>query len=145
MQLKDVMARDVEVIAPDASLREAAEKMRALDIGSVPVCDGRRLIGMVTDRDITVRAVAEGRDPALARVRDVMTPDVTYCYEDDDVKDAARLMGERQIRRLAVLDRGSKQLVGMVSLGDVAVDTGDKKMAGDALRKISEPAGPTQS
>ena len=104
MLLRDVMTRHVEVIHPDATLREAAQKMKTLDVGPVPVCDGERLQGMLTDRDITIRATAEGRDPNTTRVRDVMTPDMVYCFEDQDVREAARIMEERQIRRLVSKD-----------------------------------------
>ena len=122
MLLRDVMTPHVEVIHPDATLREAAQKMKTLDVGPVPVCDGDRLQGMLTDRDITIRATAEGRDPNTTRVREVMTPDVVYCFEDQDVVEAARMMEERQIRRLVILNR-DKRLVGIVSLGDLAVYT----------------------
>ena len=138
MQLKDVMTPGVEVIAPDASIYEAAEKMSHLEIGPLPVCDGNRLVGMLTDRDITVRAVAAGRDPVMTQVREIMTPDVVYGFEDQDIDDAARLMGQYQIRRLPVLNR-SKQLVGMVALGDLAVHAGAKPMAAEVLEQVSEP------
>jgi CBS domain-containing protein len=123
MQLKEIMTPGVEDISPEATLREAAEKMRHLDIGPLPVCDGDRLVGLLTDRDITVRAVAEGRDPATTRVREVMTPEVVYGYDNQDSRDAARLMEQYQIRRLPVLNH-AKRLVGMVSLGDLAVHPG---------------------
>jgi CBS domain-containing protein len=138
MQLKDVMTPEVEVIAPEASIYEAAEKMSHLDIGPLPVCDGECLVGMLTDRDITVRAVAAGRDPRMTPVRDIMTPDVVYGFEDQDVEDAARLMEQYQIRRLPVLTR-SKQLVGMVALGDLAVHAGTRAVAAEVLEQISEP------
>jgi CBS domain-containing protein len=138
MQLKDVMTPAVEVIAPEASIYEAAEKMRHLDIGPLPVCDGERLVGMLTDRDITVRAVAAGRDPRMTHVRDIMTPDVVYGFEDQDVEDAARLMAQYQIRRLPVLTR-SQQLVGMVALGDLAVHAGTRPVAAEVLEQVSEP------
>jgi CBS domain-containing protein len=141
MQLRDVMTRDVEVIHPDATVEEAAEKMEALNVGPLPVCDGRRLVGMITDRDITVRAVAAGVGPGEARVRDVMTPEVAYAFEDQDVREAERIMQEQQIRRLPILDR-DKRLVGIVSLGDLAVDTDDADGAGETLERISEPARP---
>jgi CBS domain-containing protein len=97
---------------------------------------------MLTDRDIVVRAVAQGRDPASTPVREIMTEGISYCFEDDDVKDAARQMSEKQIRRLAVLDR-DKRLVGIISLGDLAVETGgDKQVAGKTLEAVSEPAYP---
>lgn len=143
MQLKDVMTRGVEVVPPDTTLKEAAEKMRKLDVGPLPVCDGERLLGMLTDRDITVRAVAEGRNPTATKVREVMTPDIIYCFEDQDVREAARLMEKHQIRRLPILSR-DKRLVGIVSLGDLAVGTGDQKLAGKVLEQVSEPAEPTR-
>jgi CBS domain-containing protein len=141
MQLKDVMTRDVEVVHPNATLEEAAAKMDSLDIGPLPVCDGNRLVGMVTDRDITVRATAAGKDPRTTQVREVMTDDVVYCFDDDDTNEAARLMEEQQIRRLVVLDR-DKRLVGIVSLGDLAVATQDDQLSGEVLERISEPAEP---
>src|SRR3712207_146292 len=105
MQVREVMTRDVEVVHPDATLQEAARKMDALDVGPLPVCDGDRLVGMITDRDIVVRATAAGRDPKTTHVRDAMTRDVVYCFEDQDVREAARVMEEQQIRRVVVLDR----------------------------------------
>jgi CBS domain-containing protein len=145
MWVREVMTPHVEVIHPDATLREAAQKMQSLDVGPIPVCDGDRLQGMLTDRDITVRATAEGRDPNSTRVRDVMTPDVGYCFEDQDVQDAARLMEERQLRRLVVLNR-DKRLVGIVSLGDLAVQTDDEELGGEELSEtlsgVSMPSQP---
>ena len=140
MQVKEVMTRGAECVAPDATLQEAAQKMKGLDVGPLPVCDNNRLVGMLTDRDITVRAVAEGKDPRTSRVRDVMTEGITYCFEEDDVADAARLMKERQIRRLVVLNR-DKRLAGIVSLGDLAVETGDEHLAGKTLEHVSQPTG----
>jgi len=141
MQLKEVMTRGVEVVRPNTGLKQAAEKMKDLDIGALPVSDGKSLIGMLTDRDITVRAVAEGRDPLTTEVQDVMTTDVVYCFEDQDVKEAAQIMADRQIRRLPIIDR-DQRLVGIVSLGDLAVDISDDSVASDALKGISEPAKP---
>jgi CBS domain-containing protein len=123
MQLKAIMTYGVDVIPSDATVKEAAEKMKKLDVGPLPVCDGERLVGILTDRDITIRAVAEGRDPFTTKVCDVMTPEIVYCFEDQDVKDAAILMEEKQIRRLPTLNR-NKWIVGIVSLGDLAVGTG---------------------
>src|SRR5438093_1051691 len=128
MQLKDIMTRDVEVIHPEATVQEAAEKMQKLDVGPLPVCDGKRLVGILTDRDITVRSVARGDNPMLAKVGKAMTPDIIFCYEDDDVQKAAQVMKDKQIRRLPVLNR-NKELVGIVSLGDLADDTGDERLA----------------
>lgn len=141
MRLNEIMTRDVEVIHPEATVAQAAAKMRELNVGPLPVCDGRRLVGMLTDRDITVRATAKGHDPEHTKVRDVMTPDVVYCFEDDSVEDAAQIMEEKQIRRLVVLNR-DKDLVGIVSLGDVAVHTGDEELAGETLEAVSQPAAP---
>lgn len=141
MQLRDVMTQNVEIVQPDATVQEAAIKMKALNIGALPVCDGDRLVGLLTDRDITVRATAEGHDPANTKIRDVMTPDITYCFDDQRVGDAARAMAENQIRRMPVLDR-NKRLVGIVSLGSLAVHTKDDKLAGDVLKQVSKPAQP---
>jgi CBS domain-containing protein len=145
MKLRNVMTRNVEVIQPDAPIQQAAQKMKSLDVGSLPVCDGQRLVGMITDRDIVVRAVAEGdgRQVNQFTVQDVMTGKVVYCYEDDDIDEAARIMSEEQIRRLPVLNR-DKRLVGIVALGDVAVDTADPVLSGKALKDISKPAEPVR-
>jgi len=141
MQIKDVMTRDVEVIHPDATLQEAARKMQALDVGPLPVCDGERVVGMLTDRDITVRATAEGRDPTTTKVREAMTPEVVYLLEDQDTEEAARLMQERQLRRLLVMGP-DRHVVGIVALGDLAVETGDERRVGQVLEGISEPSEP---
>lgn len=141
IQVKDVMTTQVEVVHPEASLWEAAQKMASLDVGPLPVCAGDQLVGMLTDRDITVRATAGGQDPKTTRVHEVMTPDVLYVFADQDIDEAMWLMTEHQIRRLVVLNR-DKQLVGIVSLGDVVVSTGDMVQAGETLERISEPAEP---
>ena len=138
MQVSDILTRDVETLPPDATVKEAAQRMRSADIGSLPVCDGRRLLGMVTDRDITIRITAEGRDAANTPVQEAMTPGVDFVFEDQDVQDAARIMRDRQIRRLPVVSR-DKQLVGIVSLGDLAI-AGDDRTSGDTLQQISEPS-----
>ncbi len=143
MKLRDVMTRHVEVVRPDSTMKEAAEKMKTFDIGSIPVCDGDQMMGIITDRDIAVRAVAEGRD-ASTRVSEVMTKEVVYCLQDQDVRDAAKLMEERQIRRMAILDN-EKRLVGIISLGDLAVDGEDKRLAGQVLQEVSEPATPKRN
>ena len=105
MKLKEVMSTDVEMVPADASLKDAAEKMKSGDIGALPVWDGKEIVGMLTDRDITVRVTAEGKDPEAAKVRDAMTPQVMYVYEDQDVDEASKLMKDKQIRRLAVFNR----------------------------------------
>jgi len=139
MQIEQIMTRNVEIIRPHTTVRAAAQKMRDLDVGSLPVCDGERLQGMLTDRDITIRATAEGRDPDSTQAMDVMTTEVYYCYDDQDVEEAAQVMEEKQIRRLPIVDR-HKKLVGIVSLGDIAVDMNQERLAGEALTEISRPA-----
>ena len=120
VQVHEVMTRNVEVLRPDNTLEEAAEKMKRFDIGPLPVCDGDKVVGMITDRDIIVRSVAQGEDPTADRVRDVMTPgDICCCFEDQDVAEAARLMQEKQVHQLPVLNR-AQRLVGIVSLADLA-------------------------
>ena len=141
MQLKDVMTRNVEVIGPEATLADAASRMDALDIGPLPVCENDRLVGIITDRDITVRSTAMGEDPKTTHVRDAMTRDVLCCHEDDDVREATRLMERNQVRRLPVLNREDR-LVGIVSLADLAVWTGDEQLSGEVLERVSEPAEP---
>jgi len=141
MELRDLMTRDVEVVSGGASIKEAAAKMRSLNIGLVPVCDGDRLQGLLSDRDITIRATADGRDPTKTKVAEVMSTDIAYCLEDQEVEDAVSLMEARQIRRLPILDQ-EKRLVGIVSLGDIAVHSGDRDLAGETLQEISEPAAP---
>ena len=142
MQIREIMTPDVECIGPDETVRDAARRMRDFDVGPLPVCDDNgRLAGMITDRDITVRAVAEGKDPAATRVREVMTRHVVYCHEDHDVHSAEWLMQSRQIRRLVVVDH-DKRLVGIVSLGDLALELGDAQRAGEILQDVSAPAEP---
>jgi CBS domain-containing protein len=138
MQVSQILTRDVETVRPDTTVKEAAQRMRSMDVGSLPVCDGRRLLGMVTDRDITIRITAEGRDAQSTPVREAMTPDVAFVFEDQDVQEAARVMRERQIRRLPVINR-EKHLVGILALGDIAT-TGNDRLSGDALEQISEPS-----
>jgi CBS domain-containing protein len=141
MQIRDIMTREVEVVAVDAPVRDAAAKMKQLDVGAIPVCDGPKLTGVLTDRDIAVRLAAEGRNPAETRVSEIMTRDLYYCFEDQDVEEAATVMEAGQIRRLPILDQ-DRQLVGIVSLGDISVRSDEKIAAGEALEGISEPAAP---
>lgn len=140
MTIQDVMTPGVECIGPDATVQTAAQRMKNLDVGAVPVCDNDQLTGMLTDRDIAIRCAAAGLDPVTCRVRDVMTPDVVYAFDDQPVEEAERLMQDRQIRRLLVLDR-DRRLVGIVSLGDLATRTDDRWHAGEVLHDVSEPAG----
>jgi CBS domain-containing protein len=137
MQVREVLTHNVERIPPDTPVREAAQMMKTKDLGALPVYEGDRLIGMVTDRDIVTRAVAESRGPDT-QVRDVMSQGVVYVFEDQDLKEAAKIMKEHQVRRLIVLNR-DKRLVGIVSLGDLAVE-GDQRSATQALKGVSQPA-----
>jgi CBS domain-containing protein len=139
MQIKDIMTRDPVVASPDATLRDAARTMRELDSGVLPIGEDDRLLGMLTDRDITVRATAEGKDPNATTVRDVMSSEVVSCFEDEDERAAAAKMEEHQLRRLVVLDR-AERLVGIVSLGDLAIHTTDDRIAGEVAEAVSEPA-----
>jgi CBS domain-containing protein len=144
MNVSDYMTRDVTVVSPNDTLQQAAKVMGQIDSGVLPVGENDRLVGMITDRDIAIRAVAEGKDPAQTRVRDVMTAEVRYCYEDDAVGDASDIMSELQIRRLPVINR-EKRLVGILSLADIARED-EPRQAGEALQGISRPGGPhTQS
>ena len=141
MQVKDIMTPNPECVTPEDSIQDAARRMRNLDVGPLPICDNDRLAGMITDRDIVVRAVAEGRNPQTTKVGEVMTGEVIYCFEDQDVREAARTMQERQVRRLIVLNR-DKRLVGIVALGDLATETGDAPKSGEVLQDVSEPSQP---
>jgi len=141
MKVSEVMTRNVECIRPGDSILQAARKMRKIDVGPLPVCgDDDKLVGMVTDRDIVVRAVADARDMDETKVQDVMTPDIHFCLESHDVRRAAQVMHDKQVRRLVVLS-DDRRLVGIVSLGDLAVEAGDDRMTGDALEGISQPVG----
>jgi CBS domain-containing protein len=136
-RLRDVMTTGVETVAPGDTIRFAAEKMDALDVGSLPVCDGERLVGVVTDRDLAVRAVASGRDPNRTAVIEAMTPELVYALEEQRVEDAVELMREHEIRRLPIVD-DHHRLVGIVALADLATRTG-AAIASDALEGVSKP------
>ena len=135
-KISEVMTTNVKVVRPDARVQEAAKMMAETDVGAIPVCDGRRLQGMVTDRDITIRATAEGRGGDTP-VKEVMTTDVVWCSEEDDTQDVLQRMAEAQIRRIPVVDQ-ERNLVGIVALGDLAVE--DEENVDEALRDISMPA-----
>lgn len=139
MQVKDVMTRNVEVVAPGDTLEQAALKMQELNVGPMPVCEGNRVVGLLTDRDITVRATAAGCDPKSTLVADAMTQEVIACREDDDVRDAARLMEAKQVRRVLVLSREG-DLRGIVSLGDLATEAADQARPGEVLEQVSQPS-----
>ncbi len=135
-KIGEIMSRDVELVAPEETLQNAARKMRLRDVGFLPICDGTRLVGTLSDRDIAVRAVAEGLDPKTTAVRDLATEKVVWCFEDDEVRKAARKMQTEQVRRLMVLDRKNRQLVGVVSLGDLA-SNGTEAISGEVLQTVS--------
>ena len=137
MKVKELMAVDVEVLDPGATVEEAAYLMSDADVGALPVVEDEKVVGMLTDRDIVVRAVAEGLDPADTKVEDIMTPEVIHCYEDSEVEEAERLMAENQVRRVVVLTREG-ELAGVVALADLAAETDD---AGDVLEEVTRPGG----
>ena len=136
-KLKDLMSRDVKVISPEMSIREAAVQMRDGDFGMLPVGENDRMIGTITDRDIAMRAVAEGKD-CNTKVRDVMTEGVAWVFDDQSVEEVAQMMSKHQVRRLPVVDR-NKRLVGIVALGDFAVELSQIQPAAQALSEISKP------
>jgi CBS domain-containing protein len=137
-QLRDVMTRDVKMVGPESTIMEAARQMRDGDFGMMPVAeDDHRIVGAITDRDIAINAVAQGRDPRTT-VREVMTADVVWAYEDDPVERGVEIMSKHQIRRLPVVDR-SKRLVGIVALGDIATERAERDAAAEALSAISKP------
>jgi CBS domain-containing protein len=141
MKIDSVMTRDVTVVSPSDSVRAAAELLKSLNIGSAPVCNGRSLVGIITDRDIAIRAVAEGRDPNHTPVEQVMTRDVVYCFEDQDMEEVADAMASSQVRRMPILNR-QHQLVGIVSLGDLATEVADDELTGEVLEEVSQPSRP---
>lgn len=135
MKIQEIMSTDVGCIGPDNTLVEAAGLMRELDVGAIPVCDDDRLAGMLTDRDLTLRAIAEGKDPNTTAVRETMSQGIIYIFEDQSVEEAAHLMEEKQVRRLPVLNH-NKRLVGIVSLGDLALHS-QPAFSGEALKEVS--------
>jgi CBS domain-containing protein len=138
MRVSNCMTRNVQIANPDQTIRDAAMAMSRLDAGVMPVGENDRLVGMITDRDIAIRGIAEGKGPET-KVRDVMSTEVKYCFDDEDVDDVLHNMGELQVRRLPVLNR-DKRLVGIISLGDLATN-GETREAGEALGDISRPGG----
>jgi len=136
-ELKDLMSRDVQVISPDETIKEAAQQMHKGNFGMMPVGENDRMIGTISDRDIVIRAVAEGKDPST-KVHEVMSEGIVWAYEEDSVDDAVKLMSDHQIRRLPIVN-ADKRLVGIVALGDLAVESADIEIAGEALSDISKP------
>jgi CBS domain-containing protein len=139
MLIREIMTEHVEFARPEESLQEAALKMRDFGVGPLPVCENEAVIGMLTDRDITIRAVAEGRDPRSTKVREVMSGDLICCFDDQDTDVAARLMKTQQIRRIVVMNR-DKRLVGIVSLSDLALAEMSPESAAEILQCVSEAA-----
>ena len=137
MRICDCMTSEVRIASPDQTIREAAKIMADIDAGVLPVGENDRLVGIITDRDIAIRGVAEGKGPD-AEVREIMSKEVKYCFEDEDIDDVLENMGDLQVRRLPVLSR-EKRLVGIVSLGDLAGNEAEE--AGEALSSISRPGG----
>jgi CBS domain-containing protein len=137
MQLREIMTTGVQLTDPAMTLKDAAVLMRDGDFGLLPVGENDRLVGTITDRDITVRAVAEGKDPGTTTVQETMSEGIRYCFEDQTVDEAAEMMSQAQIRRLPVLNR-DKRLVGIVALGDLATDADAAEPAGKALSGVSE-------
>jgi CBS domain-containing protein len=139
MKVREIQTKDPEVIRPEAMICEAAQKMAEHDIGMLPVCDGERLVGAITDRDLVIRGMAKGYDPLKTKVKDVMSPGICYCFEDDNLEEVARSMEEKQIRRMPILNSG-KRLVGIVSLGDLAVRSKNRDLTEEVLEHVSQPA-----
>lgn len=137
MKVSEAMTRDVRIANPDETLQQTARVLADIDSGAMPVGENDRLVGMITDRDIAIRGVAHGKGPD-AKVRDVMTADIKYCFDDQEMDDVERSMSDQQVRRMPVLNR-EKRLVGILSLGDFSI--ADKRKAGDALQGISRPGG----
>ncbi len=140
-KVSDIMTRDVRYIAPREKLQRAAQMMSDLDVGALPVCDGKRLVGMVTDRDIIVRGTAAGRGPDDACVADVMSEQVRWCFEDQPIDEVMQQMADSQVRRIPVVSHGQeRELVGIVALGDLASREragGDEQRAGHVLKEVS--------
>ena len=138
MKVSEAMTRDVRVASPNETIRDAARIMAEIEAGALPVGENDRLVGVITDRDIAVRAVAQGKAPTT-KIRDVMSHEVLYCYDDQDVDDVAKNMGDVQVRRLPVVNR-DKRLVGIISLGDVVCNQ-DTRAAGDTVAQVSQHGG----
>jgi CBS domain-containing protein len=143
MRISEIMTADVQTVTPDTDLMTVARYMKDLDVGVIPVVEGQQLVGLITDRDIVIRAIATGKQPKESQVREHMSPSPTTVAPNDDVTRAAEIMAREQIRRLPVVEGG--KLVGIVSIGDVAVDARKDTLTGDALEQISEPSRPRSS
>jgi len=137
MNAKDIMSRNVECATPDAGVIDVAKRMKALDVGFLAVCEKDRIMGAVTDRDIVLRVVAEGKDLRQCKVQEIMTAEAFWCFEDQTVEEIAEFMAKKEIRRVRILNR-DKRLVGVISLGDLAKAKGEQKKVGETMRDIAE-------
>ena len=144
MKVRDIMSTSVQCISSSSTLSEAADLMKSFDVGILPVLEDNNILGMITDRDIVTRSVAMGMNPKLSIVRDVFTPQVLSCSEEDDLETAASIMEENQVRRLVVLDE-NKKAVGIISVGDLALRTGNDHLTYEILEKVCEPSGRSSS
>ena len=138
MKVSSAMTRDVRLVKPEQTMRDAAQLMAEIDAGAIPVTDNERLVGIVTDRDIAIRGVAKGKSPET-KIRDVMSEGILYCFDDQELDEVAQNMGKNQVRRLPVVDR-DKRLVGILSLGDLAAKD-DAKSVGKTVSQVSEHGG----
>ena len=137
MKVREIMTTNVECLGPMTNAIELSHRMKTLDVGFLPICENDRLIGTVTDRDIVIRGIAEGRDIKTCTAREIMTQEVFWCFEDDDVKDVTEKMSDKEVRRMLILNE-DKRLVGVVSLGDISKV--EEKGSGKALKDITEAA-----
>ena len=137
MKVREIMTTNVECVSPNAGLLELANKMKTLDVGFIPICDNDRLAGTVTDRDIVIRGLAGGKDFKTLKASDIMTNDIFWCFEEQDVKEVATKMREKEVRRMLILN-SEKRLVGVVSIGDVSKV--EEKESGKTLKDITEAA-----
>ena len=137
MKIREIMTTNVECVPPETGVPELAKKMKSLDVGFIPVCENDRLLGTVTDRDIVLRCLGEGKDAGSCKVSDIMSSDVFWCFEDQDLEEVAEKMREKDVRRMLILNKG-KRLVGVVSIGDIAKV--EEKETGKTLKDIAEAA-----
>ncbi len=143
MQVQEIMTKSFEMINASAKITEAAQKMKSMNIGVLPVTEGNKIIGVITDRDMVVRAIAEDKEVGKVDVKDIMSPEIARCMAEDNVDEAAKIMKEKQVRRLIVLDNKNTP-VGIVSLGDIAAKAHSEQLAGQTLDAISQPCHPSR-
>lgn len=137
MLAKEIMSKNPEILAPSATLKEVAAQMSSHNFGFIPIGENDRLIGTITDRDIVVRAVTQGKDPNKTTVRDIMSKGIQYCFETDDIEKVVKQMKDLQIRRLIVLNK-DKRITGIISLGDIATKLNDERLCGELTSAVSE-------